>query len=82
MGDLNREFVRGLTLRRFGGVGTSTLRAWLRYWEAVRDGRQPANPGDSQSLASGHIGMIRSEIEMREKSGFAGPDRHKSWRSG
>lgn len=82
MGDRDREFVRGLTLPRFDGVGTSTLRAWLRYWEAVRDGRQPPNPGDTRSMAPEHVGMIRSEIEMRERDGFAGPGRDRSWRSG
>jgi hypothetical protein len=82
MGDLDREFVRGLTLPRFDGVGTSPLRAWLRYWQAVRDRRQPPNPGDTRSMAPGHIRMIGSEIEMRERNGFAGPDRNKSWRGG
>jgi hypothetical protein len=33
-------------------------------------------------MAPKHIRMIVSEIELRERRGFAGPDRHKSWRSG
>lgn len=82
MGDVDREFVRGLTLRRFDGVGTSTLRAWLRYWEAVRVGRQPPNHGDTRAMAPEHIRMIGKEIERREGEGLAGPARHKSWRSG
>ena len=82
MSDQEREFVRGLTLPRFDGIGTSTLRAWLRYWQAVSDGRQEPNAGNTRSMAPAHIRMIRSEIEMRERRGFAGPDRSKSWRSG
>jgi hypothetical protein len=69
MGDLDREFVRGLTLPGFDGVGTLTLRAWLGYWEAVRDGRQPPKPGEIRSMAPKQIRMIRSEIEMRERDG-------------
>jgi hypothetical protein len=71
-----------LTLRRFDGIGTSTLRTWLCYWQAVRDGRQEPNQGDTRSMAPAHIRMIGSEIEMRERQGFAGPDRNKSWRPG
>lgn len=82
MGDMDREFVQGLTLPRFGGVGTSTLRAWLRYWQAVRDGRREPNPEDTRSMAPNHIRMIGKEIEMRERRGLAGPHRNTSWRSG
>jgi hypothetical protein len=81
MGDLDREFVRGLTDPRFDGVGTSTLRSWLRYWQAVRDGRQPPNPGDTRSMAAARTRMISSEIDARETKRVAGPDRDKSWRA-
>ena len=82
MGDLDREFVRGLTLPLFDRVGTSTLRAWLRYWKAVRDGRQRPNPGDTRSMAPEQIVILSREIEMREREEFAGPNRSRSWRSG
>jgi hypothetical protein len=56
------------------------LRSWLRYWQAVRDGRQPPNPGDTRSMAPARTRMISSEIDVRETKRVAGPDRDKSWR--
>jgi hypothetical protein len=59
--------VRGITAPQFDGAGTADIKAWLRYWVAVRDGRQPPNSGDEAMDPATEIGMLEAELEARKR---------------
>lgn len=63
--DHNRANVWGETSSEYDHYGTLTLRAWLRYWKAVRNGRQAPNPGDTVAEAAHEVGKLSREIRKR-----------------
>ncbi len=62
-------------------VGTPDLRNWLKYWEGVAAGTRTLTPGsnDRVEMAPVEIAKLTSEIEAREKVGFAGEGRDAGW---
>ena len=46
-------------------VTLPTLRAWLRYWEGVRNGTRRRNAHDAGTDASDEVRKLRAEIDLR-----------------
>jgi len=59
--------VRGITSTQFDGAGTSDLKAWVRYWVAVRDGRRQPNTGDGAMDPAREIEMLEAELAARKR---------------
>jgi hypothetical protein len=59
--------VRGITSPQFDGAGTADIKAWLRYWVAVRDGHRAPNSGDESMDPPTEIAMLEAELEARKR---------------
>jgi hypothetical protein len=58
--------VGGVTSPEYDGVGTPTLRAWLRYWEGVAAGTVKRNARDKNLDAEDEAQRLRRELSARE----------------